>query len=183
MNPDQLGGDSHYQLPSGEENLVGSDEHASNLEWGQFSDVCDQNRLSESDTHSYKDRRSEPVLPFLGGDFGHRPGQQDTKGDDHPTSKQQSQSPFKSRDSYSLPANLVHEGSSEEHACGFRHFGESLEEGDGFGTNRWFSIDSRIGHLSNERWEGDDVTGNLLLELVFGQRGSSPDTEFTHPIV
>jgi hypothetical protein len=50
MNPDKLGGDGDDQLTGSEENLVGSDEHASDLERSEFGNIGDQDGLGESNT-------------------------------------------------------------------------------------------------------------------------------------
>ena len=50
MDSDELSRDGDDQLAGGQENLIGSDEHPSNLEWCQFGDIGDQNGLGEPNT-------------------------------------------------------------------------------------------------------------------------------------
>lgn len=66
---------------------------------------------------------------------------------------------------HSLPTEPIGEPTSGEHAECLGHLCESLPIRNDLGANSGSAVDGGVGHLIDERLHGDDVSGDLLLEL------------------
>lgn len=64
-----------------------------------------------------------------------------------------------------LSAEAVSEVARCKHAQSLRHFRKALPIRDDFGADSRFAVEGRVGHLVDESLHGNDVAGNLLLEL------------------
>jgi len=69
-------------------------------------------------------------------------------------------------DGYSLSANSIGDRTTGKHANRLGHFGKALPERDDFGTDCRLTIDHGISELIDESLHRDDVSRDLLLELI-----------------